>query len=164
MFRSKYRITLDDGTEHEVTSGPREQILLERRYNIPSSHLVRMETARLEYRLFTAWAAMKHDGTTDRDFEEWLGHVDDVELFVTEIPERMEACIALHESGWDPQRIAAAFDVPLGALAQWCGIAPDRNADGSLTDEAHVVELITKALDGGGDLGEATATSVSPAE
>lgn len=165
MLRQTIRVSLRGDVQHEVVTGPREQIQLERHYNIPSSHMSMMTTAKLEYRIYLAWLALKRDGITTDEFEAFLVELEDVELFMADPPaERMDAIVELHNAGWDPQRIATAFELrDLGVLAAWCGIySVDRDDVGEIVDVAHVIGLVDKALEAGGAPGEATGTE-SPA-
>ena len=71
-------VTVDDGTEHEVTVKVGDLVAFERMYGISFGE-VDTDNPRIEYVLFLGWKACKRLGLTELEFDEWLDRVDGVE-------------------------------------------------------------------------------------
>lgn len=70
----KLKVTYSDGQAVEINAGPRAQVALERNYGITLA-----EGRAMEHLYYLAWAALHFAGQEPKDFDEFLGRIDDVD-------------------------------------------------------------------------------------
>lgn len=77
----KIRVHYLDGTTKDALIGSREQVAVERKYNVNYVAVFDKEAGRVEWVYFLAWSALRNSDPTDvpEDFDEWLALIADAE-------------------------------------------------------------------------------------
>lgn len=80
--QQRIKVTYADGREVEAPVGPKAQVMMERRYQVPLSKLAEEEASvTLESVYYLAWVALRASKLEDADdFDAFLELIEDVEV------------------------------------------------------------------------------------
>ena len=79
---AKLKVTYADGRQVEISAGPKAQVAFERKFDLP---LTSME--RVEHLYYVAHSALHFAGLEDKDFDDFLGRIEDVSRVGDEEPD-----------------------------------------------------------------------------
>lgn len=77
----KFRVHYQDGTTKDLTIGSREQVAVERKYDVNYVAVFDKKDGRVEYVYYLAWAGLRNADpeSAPEDFDAWLALISDVE-------------------------------------------------------------------------------------